>query len=74
MDVDALDVTQDPDGTLISTSLDRNALYFHKPSEAATTQLWVSSVFPRRGGRGGRGGGNLLYIYGHIIFDHQNSL
>ena len=39
MDVDALDVTQDPDGTLISTSLDRNALYFHKPSEAATTQL-----------------------------------
>ena len=36
-DVDALDVTQAPDGTLVSTSLDRNALYFHKPIEAATT-------------------------------------
>jgi hypothetical protein len=41
MDVDALDVTQAPDGKLISMSLDRNALYFHKPIEAATTQLCV---------------------------------
>ena len=60
-DVDALDVTQAPDGTLISTSLDRNALYFHKPIEAPTTQLRVLSVFPQRGGQGG---GNNLQIYG----------
>jgi Glucose / Sorbosone dehydrogenase/IPT/TIG domain len=61
VDVDALDVNQAPDGTLISSSLDRNAIYFHKPIELATTQLKVFSVFPRRGGQSG---GNVLQIYG----------
>jgi glucose/arabinose dehydrogenase len=60
-DVDALDVTQAPDGTLISSSLDRNAIYFHKPIEEVTTKLKVLSVYPRRGGKTG---GNLLQIYG----------
>jgi hypothetical protein len=60
-DVDALDVTQAPDGTLISTSLDQNALYFHKPIETATTKVQIKSVFPRRGGRTG---GNILMIFG----------
>jgi hypothetical protein len=60
-DVDALDVTQAPDGTLISSSLDRNAVYFHKPIEEVTTQLKVLSVYPRRGGQSG---GNVLKLYG----------
>jgi IPT/TIG domain/Glucose / Sorbosone dehydrogenase len=60
-DVDALDVTQAPDGTLISTSLERNALYFHKPIEQPTTNLKVNSVFP---GRGSQVGGNTLQIFG----------
>ena len=60
-DVDALDVTQAPDGTLISTSLDQNALYFHKPIEAVTTILQIKSVYPRRGGQTG---GNTLMIFG----------
>lgn len=60
-DVDALDVTQAPDGTLISTSLDQNALYFHRPVEAATTKLTIKSVYPRRGGQIG---GNTLMIFG----------
>ena len=60
-DVDALDVTQAPDGTLISSSVDRNAIYFHKPVEAPTTVLQVKSVFPRRGTVLG---GNKLNIYG----------
>jgi hypothetical protein len=65
-DVDALDVTQAPNGILISTSLDRNAIYFHKPIEQPTTQLKVLSVFPRRGGQGG---GNRLQIYGENFTD-----
>jgi Glucose / Sorbosone dehydrogenase/IPT/TIG domain len=60
-DVDALDVTQAPDGTLISTSLDQNALYFHKPIEVPTTKIQVKSCYPRRGGRVG---GNTLTIFG----------
>jgi IPT/TIG domain/Glucose / Sorbosone dehydrogenase len=60
-DVDALDVTQAPDGTLISTSLERNALHFHKPIEQPTTNLKVNSVFP---GRGSQVGGNTLKIFG----------
>jgi hypothetical protein len=60
-DVNALDVTQAPDGTLISCSLGDNALHFHKPSEQPTTALQVKSVFPRRGGLAG---GNTLRIFG----------
>jgi glucose/arabinose dehydrogenase len=60
-DVDALDVVQGPDGTLFSSSLDRNAIYYHKPIEQATSQLKVYSVYPRRGGQSG---GNTLQIYG----------
>lgn len=60
-DVEALDVTQAPDGTLISSSLGNNAITFHKPNEQPTTVLQVKSVFPRRGGRAG---GNTLKIFG----------
>jgi glucose/arabinose dehydrogenase len=60
-DVDALDVTQAPDGTLISTSLGQNAIYFHQPIEAATTELQIKSVFPYRGSVLG---GNKLNIFG----------
>lgn len=65
VDVDALDVTQAPDGTLVSTSLDRNAIYFHKPIEETTTQMKILSVYPRRGGEGG---GNTLQLHG-VNFD-----
>jgi len=58
---DGLDLTQAPDGTLIEVRLPDNSLWYHKPSEAATTQLKVYSVFPRRGGQAG---GFTLSIYG----------
>lgn len=69
-DVDALDVTQAPDGTLVSTSLDRNAIYYHKPIEEATTEMKILSVYPRRGGQSG---GNTLQLYG-VNFDNLTTV
>jgi IPT/TIG domain len=56
-----LDVTQAPNGNLIEVRLPTNNLYYHKPVEAATTELRVVSVFPRRGPNAG---GTNLNIYG----------
>jgi len=60
-DFNVLDVTQAPDGTLISCSLGDNALHYHKPVEDPTSELQVKSVFPRRGGQVG---GNKLFVFG----------
>jgi IPT/TIG domain/Glucose / Sorbosone dehydrogenase len=61
---DSLDVTQAPDGTLIVISYSTMSLWYHRPKQAATTDLTIYSVFPRRGGQAG---GNELNIYGENL-------
>jgi hypothetical protein len=60
-DFNLLDVTQAPDGTLISCSLSDNALQYHKPEEGLSPELQVKSVFPRRGSQAG---GTKLFVFG----------
>lgn len=60
-----LDVAQAPSGTLIEARLGNNALFYHKPTQPAMTELYVNAVFPTRGGQAG---GNILKIYG-VNFD-----
>jgi IPT/TIG domain len=56
-----LDVTQAPNGNLIEVRYTRNMISVNVPTEAATSELKVNSVFPTRGSQAG---GTLLRIYG----------
>ena len=56
-----LGVTQAPDGSLVQVQYSVNQLWVFIPVEAATSEVKVNSVFPRRGSVAG---GSTLTIYG----------
>jgi hypothetical protein len=56
-----LDVAQSPSGTLAEVRYVSNAIYFHKPVETASSDLYVHGVYPRRGRVSG---GLILKVYG----------
>jgi len=58
---DSLSIVQAPDGTIISANYKMNNLFYYEPVEAATSQMSIKSVFPRRGALAG---GSTLSIYG----------
>jgi glucose/arabinose dehydrogenase len=60
-----LDVTQAPNGNLIEMQMTKKSLGAFAPDEAATLDLVVKTVFPRRGGYAG---GSKLSIYGVNFF------
>jgi glucose/arabinose dehydrogenase len=57
----SLDVTQAPNGNLAEMRHTTNAIYYHAPMVAATTELVIHSVFPSRGRISG---GSTMAIYG----------
>jgi glucose/arabinose dehydrogenase len=57
----SLDVTQAPNGVLIDIRYNADSIFYYKPKEPNTTQLTVTTAFPRRGPAAG---GNTLHIYG----------
>lgn len=59
-----LGVTQAPDGSLVEVQYSTNQMRVHRPDEAATSQVKVNSVFPRRGPRAG---GSSFFLYGHNL-------
>jgi IPT/TIG domain len=58
---DGLDVAQAPNGNLIELRYGIREIAYFQPKQAATTQLIVTSIYPRRGGISG---GTTLSIYG----------
>ena len=56
-----LDITQAPDGTIISARYTSNDIYYYEPKEPSSSVLAIKSIFPRRGGLAG---GSKLSIYG----------
>ena len=56
-----LDLTQAPDGTIVSARYPANDIWYYKPVEPASSTVTIKSVFPRRGGLAG---GQTLSIYG----------
>jgi hypothetical protein len=66
LDASGLDLTQGPDGALLVTEVNSNAIVFHKPVEPPYGSLVVKSVFPRRGGAGGC---TLLQVFGEKLVD-----
>lgn len=56
-----LDVAQSPSGTLAEVRYEDNVIYYHKPLETPSSDLFVHGVYPRRGNFQG---GFTLQVYG----------